>query len=239
MTAFTGPGAGVALLKLAVLVIGLVALAVEAVVIVSSLEDGPERRRNHAVSGHAIVAPPPPAALPETGSFVSSDVRADGTIRVSQWIRSDEAVSKLGLEAYDTPLPTAEPRATDLEIATGKGKVLVSGLVVGTRPQVVDLEKPARVLRMTYSLRGVVDRSGSVTGRALAGVTFLDVGYEPASGPTTVEVTGDRVLNLACADAEAETAPRRPCGAPDSTGWSVTLPEEDRDDRVTAQLELD
>jgi hypothetical protein len=229
-------GARADTLKVAVLAIGLAAVGVEAVVLLSSLRHDSTDPRAGATAASALVAPPP--ALPSRGSFVASNVQGDGTIQVTQWIRSPTAVSRLGLAAYDTPLPTARPRATDLEVTTGDGTVLVSGLVVTTRRQVVDLEKPARVLRMTYSLEGVVDRSGSVTGRALAGVTFLDVDYPSAGGPTTVEVTGGQVLNLACAAAEVETTPRRPCGAPDAVGWSVTLSEKDRDDRVTAQLDL-
>ncbi len=117
------------------------------------------------------------------------------------------------------------------------GAVLATTSSVGSVPRTLALSWPVRAFRLTYELTGVVDRSASLTGRALAGITFLDVDFPHRSGPTEVTVTGWRVLNLGCLAMPTEAVPR-PCGAPDGAGWSVTLPPNERDGNVTAQLDL-
>jgi hypothetical protein len=180
----------------------------------------------------------PPAELPTVGSYVRSDILESGRIEVSQWIRSATPLESIRLAAHDSPLPVDTPQARSLEVVTGDGRVVVSGGVVGTRPQALDLGRPTRLVRLTYELTGVVDRDSSVSGRALAGVTYLDVDYLPESGPARVLVSGPVVLNLSCADRASVTALRRPCGEPRGSGWQVTLDHADRDDRVAAQLDL-
>ena len=125
-----------------------------------------------------------------------------------------------------------------MEITAADGTLVASGLVIRTEPQRVRLDRPTRLLRLTYVLSGVTAQSSSAAGRALAGVVSLDVGYGPESGPTTVSVSGARVLNVACEDRESATRLSRPCGAPAGSGWEVTLPQDQRDDRVSAQVDL-
>jgi hypothetical protein len=209
------------------------ALAVTSVLVVVAM--GGDSGRQSDEPGEA---PVPPAALPLLGSYITSEVRADGTIRVTQWIRSWATFSSLTLSAYDAPLPPGEPVAKDLRAVDDGGRVLVAGAVVGTESRRLEFARPTRFLELTYELQGAVDRSGTVPGRALAAITFLDVDYASAGGSTTVLVTGGSVLNLACAPATAAPSESRPCGAPEGQGWRVTLSADDREDRVTAQLDL-
>ena len=95
-------------------------------------------------------APAPPAELPLLGSYITSEVRADGTINVTQWIRSWATFSSLTLSAYDAPLPPGEPVARDLRAVDSAGRVLVAGAVVGTQPRELDLGRPTRFLELTY-----------------------------------------------------------------------------------------
>lgn len=227
-------------LKAAFLVVALLLIAVEVVLIVrssrSSLSDRSEGSAGGSARRSAEAEPlTPPDRLPDQGSYVASEVRPDGTIAVTQWFRSETPVRRLVVAAPDTPEP-AEARGG--VIVAGDGEVLVADLAVGPERQSLDLGRSAKVLRLTYRLHGVVDRSTPVAGQALAQAVALDVDYDAEEGPTRVFVTGGQILDLGCADRDADVSLRLPCGAPDGPGWMVTLPEADRDDRVSAQLDL-
>jgi hypothetical protein len=221
--------------KLAIGAVVAAVLVVECVVLVDALRDdndpGPPAKA--AAAARSLELPP---VLAASGNFVRSNVRPNGTIRVTQWIRSHTDVDRITLSSYDADPPGGAPVANHLDVVDGGGQVAASDVEVGPDPRVVVFLVPTRVLRLTYTLRGAMDVSGSVPGRALA-VPLLDVDYDGQDGPTTLEVTGVEVLNLACTDPVPSAEPR-PCGEPDETGWRVTLEGSDRDDRVTAQVDL-
>jgi hypothetical protein len=231
----TGSRLGSPWVKLAIVIVVVGILAFEAFVLWGGSDSDHDSSRRQAGRGGPGR---PPAELPAVGAYVRSEVLGSGRIEVLQWIRSATPLTSLLLEAHDAPLPPETAQARHLDVVTGGGRVVVSDGVVGATPTKVDLGGPTKVVRLRYELTGVVDRASSVSGRALAGVTFLDVDYLPEAGPARVLVSGPAVLNLSCADRASETALRRPCGAPRGSGWQVTLAGPDRDDRVAAQLDL-
>jgi hypothetical protein len=216
------------------LVLGLAVVIVAVVGLVRSVPLG-ERAGPPVVV--AWPGPPRPPALSQPGAVVSSEVRASGTIRVIHWIRARAPVSQVVVAVPDRPLPPGPPFARGLRVDEVGGTVLAVSSRVGSRPRALVLSRPARLFRLTYELTGVVDRSASVTGRALAGVTFLHVDFARRTGPTEVTVTGSRVLNVGCVATAADPV-SRPCGAPGGQGWSVTLPIAEPDGQVVAQLDL-
>jgi hypothetical protein len=178
-----------------------------------------------------------PAALPSRGALVVSEVRRDGSIAVTHWVRSDDALGEVSLSA---PAAGGPVRATDGRLVTASGAVLADDLTVGAEPLRVRVPGSATVVRATYVLHGVTDRSGSVDGRLLAEAVALDVDAPAELGPTVVVVAAPdgQVLNLACANARSGVDLLRPCGSPAGSGWRVRLPAASRDDRVTAQVDV-
>jgi hypothetical protein len=212
-------------------------LAVAIVAVVGLVRSVPSGERAESTAPAEWPGSPRPPALSAPGALVSSEVRASGTIRVIHWIRAQAPISQIVVAVPDRPLPPGPPLARRVRVEEAGGTVLAVTSRVGSRPRALALSRPARLFRLTYELTGVVDRSASVTGRALAGVTFLHVDFARRTGPTEVTVTGSRVLNLGCVPTAADPV-SRPCGAPDGQGWSVTLPTAERDGQVIAQLDL-
>jgi hypothetical protein len=224
---------------LAVLVgAGVVILLLECVAIVRSLR-----------SDSAGLFPPSrgvaplaaPAELPAKGALVRSVVEADGSVEVTQWIRSGDSIGEITLSAPEGAADAAV-RATDGRIVAADGTILADHLAVDAAPKRVRFANPTTLVRATYVLRGAVVSSDSVDGRLLARVVALDLDFPAQGGPTVVVVaaggTGGEVRNLACVNARSPVALMRPCGAPDGSRWLVRLPPESRTDRVTAQVDL-
>ncbi|MBZ5738876.1 hypothetical protein [Nocardioides mangrovi] len=181
----------------------------------------------------AVLRDAPP--VPRNGSYVRSGIDADGTIHVTQWIRS-----RRGIHGLTIALPIASsgtsPAASDLRLVDGTGGDQRPVGPVGSSPAVVSFLVPVHVVRLSYVLTGTVTVSPSAPGRALADPVSLEVDPSTgARGPRTVEVTGTHVLNLACGS-EAGTE-LEPCGRPGSDGWSTTLRATEHD-RVVAQLDF-
>ncbi len=220
-------------------VVAIVVLVVELVVIVRSV-----RARDDGLdaAGADRVPPVPPAALPLQGALVRSVVRPDGSIAVTQWLRSADEIDKVTL-SVPTPVGGREtPRAEDVRLVGDDGTVLADHLTVDTASQEVRFAYPTRLVRATYVLGDAVDRSSSVDGRVRALLVALDVDFATRTGPTVVQVSGApagaEVLNLACANARSRVALLRPCGAPSGSGWRVRLPAVSAEDQVTAQIDL-
>jgi hypothetical protein len=180
----------------------------------------------------------PPDALPAEGAFVRSEVRADGSIAVTHWIRAADDIDELTLAA---PAPTdgsGSVRAVDARVVAADGTVQADDLTIDAEIRRVRLKQPTRLLRATYVLRGAVDRSSTVDGRLRALAVSLEVDAAE-TGPAVVLVTGaGEVLNLACANARSGVELLRPCGSPDGAGWRVRLPAERSADRVVAQVDV-
>jgi hypothetical protein len=227
-------------LILAVLVgVGVVVLLLECVAIVRTLvsDDGDGRV---PVTGTAtpLVAPD---ALPAEGVLVRSEVRADGSVKVDQWIRSGDGIGELSFSAPAGVEGADAVRATGGRLVGADGTILADDLSLGAEPRRIRFESPTTMVRATYVLQGAVDRSATVDGRLLARVVALDVDFPAQSGPAVVVVSADdggEVRNLACVNGRSTVALLRPCGAPDGPRWRVRLPAESRTDRVTAQVDL-
>jgi hypothetical protein len=183
--------------------------------------------------GAAAVPQPPPAA-PEVGSYVESRIGANGDVLVRQWIRSPKALSGIRLEVPVVP-GGSKIRATGLSVAADRSAV-AAPKVVGASGRQLHFDKPAKAVYVRYTLHGVVERSPSVPGRALARLTMLHVGYSPRTGPSLVTLLNAKVLSTACAS--TPSAVPRPCGAPEKGAWRVVLHGADRSDAVMAQVNL-
>jgi hypothetical protein len=179
--------------------------------------------------------PEPPVALAPGSSYVESRVTASGALTVRHWIRNKAFVFGVDLTP---PAATAGPG----RVIARSVRVVADGRV-SDGPRVVDSGRArysfagAREVFVTYRMDGALQRSDSSTGRALAWVTSLDVGLEPATSRATRVVVGDRILALACLPPGALAVPE-PCGAPTRGGWEVRLDGAHAEDRVIAQLDL-
>lgn len=176
------------------------------------------------------------SATPSDGSYTRIRVLPSGLLHVDQWIRSRAPLSGLTVSVpLVAGLADGTVRAHHLRVVTG-GAPAVGPETIGTRPEAFSFLGANRV-HLSYVLTGVVQRSSSAQGRALARVTYLDVWYTPQSGNQTTRVVGASVLNLACSKVRPDALPT-PCGKPRSGAWQVKLAGEHRDDRVMAQLDL-
>jgi hypothetical protein len=89
-----------------------------------------------------------------------------------------------------------------------------------------------------YRLSGVLVRSTTRPDRALVRAIWLNAGYEPRGGTTTVSFEGATVLDLVCTDGSAREA-AVPCGRRTESGdWEVQPPSPEDDIRVMAKVEL-
>lgn len=187
-------------------------------------------------SGARSVAPTPPGELPKVGSYVESRIRRDGRIAVTQWVRTRKP-----LRAVDLALPRVRPqgrpvRAVRVRIIAD-GSVVAGPRFVGRAGRHVVLDNPSTTIRVRYTLRGLVDRSTSAGGRAIARATALRVRHGAGRrGPTRIDVVAAKMLSVTCLS--APEAQPRPCGAPRRGRWHVVLRGPRRDDVVQAQVDL-
>ena len=147
------------------------------------------------------------------------------------WIRTDGDSDVVTLAA-----PPADVSVRGLVVAADGEQVSAPDPVPG-EPVRVALDSAPTTVYLDYDLVGAVDRTGTVPGRALASPTFLVADVPGVRGPVRVRLTGQRLLNVSCAARTAPTAPR-PCGRQQGRAWRVELPVADRDDEVSAQLDL-
>lgn len=176
-----------------------------------------------------------PTGLPAVGTYVRSSIADDGTVEVTHWIRSARPIGTVALDAPPAPPGATPVSATHVE-ATAPG-ANVTRVASAAGSQRFDFDVPVRVVRLRYRLTGVLDRSPSLRGRALARLVALDVHYAGRAGPTRVEVVGG-VLAMACAPAGLDDVSARPCGGPGPGHWQVVLAGAERDDRVMTQVDL-
>jgi cellulose synthase (UDP-forming) len=177
--------------------------------------------------------PGPPAEAPSTGSYVQARVTAGGDVRVRQWIQSRKPMASVALELPELPDSSRSVRATDVLVAADR-VVLAEQRPIEASTRRLDLPDPAKLLYVRYTLKGVVERSPSAPGRALAHATALQV--QPSPGPSHLSVRSQDVLTASCA--ADQTSLPRPCGAPSDDGWTVVLRGDQRRDSVVAQVNL-
>ncbi len=180
-----------------------------------------------------------PSTMPTQGSLVVSEVRADGTVAVTQWIRGPEP---LGSVTFSSPATSERVRVTDSQLVAEDGTVLAEGFGAGATSERVPVDGPSRLVRATYVLDGVTEVSSDVPGRLLVQAVALPAVAADDAGPVVVEVAGAEadsvVRNLACSDPGSSVAIQRPCGSPDGSAWRVRLTGGHRDEIVTAQVDL-
>ena len=218
--------------------IGVAVLLLEFIAIARSMRSDDPEEPDPPAAGLPLLAPD---ELPERGALVLSEVRADGSVRVSQWFRSGDGLDELLLTAPQVAGAAGPIRATGGRLVAADGTVIADDLTVGAEPRLVRFADSTTMVRATYVLRGAVERSATVDGRLRAVVVALDVDLSPLSGPTVAVVetqTGGQILGLACGNSRSEVELVRPCGTPDGARWRVRLPPVSREDRVTATVDV-
>jgi hypothetical protein len=218
--------------------VGAVLLVLECVAIVRSVRSDDADSQRPAPADLPLLAP---GDLPERGSLVLSEIRADGSVRVSQWLRDGDGIDALSLAAPVTTGQAGPIRATGGRLVAADGTVIAEGLTIGAEPRLVRFDDSTTMLRATYVLRGAVEQSATETGRLSARVVSLDADLSALSGPTVVVVevqAGGEVQGLACANARSDVELLRPCGTPDGSRWRVRLDPASREDRVAAVVDL-
>lgn len=186
----------------------------------------------------APAVPAPPAAASGAATYIESDVLPNGAIRVRHWIDSPRKVRQLKVRAADPDGLPGTLEARNILIG-GDGEVVARRTDVGTKVQTIRLQQPARALYLSYTLFGAVSSDGTVSGRALARVTALDVDLPQAlTGPTRRLVDGPVVVrNVACLPRGRQES-ARPCGRSVGDGaWQVELTGKRRLDRLIAQVD--
>ncbi|MDF1606004.1 hypothetical protein [Nocardioides sp. YIM 152315] len=210
------------------------ALLVEGVLLVGAVRSGDETGPAE-LRGDGLL---PPSALPSQGMLVVGQIRADGSVEVTQWIRSFDAITGLRLSEWSAP---GAPRPTDLRLVAADGTILADEGSGEVEPRGVRLDRPTSLVRATYVLNGTTDESSTKPGRRLVPAVSVGLESTPQAGPTFVQVrapVGGEVLSLACDDARSPVDLLRPCGQPVGTGWQVRLSADARADRVAALVDL-
>lgn len=218
-------------LRVAVAVVALV-VVVETVLLLARNPSW-DAESGQDVAGVRSRVPGPPAKAFSRGSYVESQVTADGNVTVKQWVQSKTPLKRLDLALPALADTTGTVRATDVLVAADRVVLDRTGTVDATGRR-VDLGGPTAVVYLRYTLRGLVDRSASARRRALAQALALDV--RPLTGPSRVVVVGGNVRSVACT--RSQGAEPRPCGAPTTDGWRVLLRGPRRSSVVQAQVEL-
>jgi hypothetical protein len=179
--------------------------------------------------------PPAPAGAPEEGSFSESRVTANGEVRVQQWVRSSAPMFGLRLATPPGLVGPGPTKVTDLFVASNQS-VLNQPTTLGPLGHRLFFDAPPVLVYVRYTLRGAVDLSPSVPGRALARATALDVLRSPQTGPSQVTVVGDGIRSVACAS--PGTGVLTPCGTEGKGRWTVLLRGAAREAAVVAQVDL-
>lgn len=193
-------------------------------------------------AGASPTALTPTPALRGVGSFTQARVRADGTVRVSQWLQAERPFTSVRLRlpagTGDDPAGTSV-FATELRVVPdGDAPENVNARITGLSPRSFYFA-PSTLVHLTYRLHNAVQISPENPDRAFVRVTALDVRNSFSTGPRTVRVVGGDVLAMGCTTITPSGAPNpRSCGAPRGKGWQVELTDAQTDDVVTAQIDL-
>lgn len=178
---------------------------------------------------------PPPAQAATGGwppagtSRTVTQVRADGTLRVTHRIHTATPIDALDISLPETP-STDPVEATAVEVVADGRAATGPDRVTFTRASYVFDD--ATTILVRYRLDGVVERSGSAQDRGLVTTTALDVS---ATQPEDVRVVRSAsVLSLACASPSTSLTP---CGERvRGDQWTVRLTAGDAGGRVVAAV---
>ncbi len=218
----------------AILLVVLLAAAVAGWVLMRAGTDSATNSQPQEISADAFAGAPVPVRPDSTYTLVT--VTQTGDLEVDQWISSTNFVFGVSLATPTDPLlPPGTVRATGIRVVADDTAVsgpaeLVDGFA--TYPLA-----GARHIHLSYRLSGVLERSDTKPGRALARVTSLDVSFQPRSQRSTVAFVGATLLSLAC-EAEYVDGTPTPCGVRRGDGWKVDLPTDSQGYLVMAQLDL-
>ena len=175
----------------------------------------------------------PPAALPGKGSYVDARVQPGGTVRVTQWVRPPSRLRSVDVKAQARSGPDAA--ASGLRL-TADGRPVAGPSDVGHVIATFQWRRPARMLRLTYTLDHVVSPKRTTARLTVLASTFLAVRYPDRTGPTVVRVSGAGMEGIACAPVLGH-APPAPCGRQvTGAAWQVSLTGADFTHRVLARV---
>lgn len=180
--------------------------------------------------------PESPVPLVSDTEYVETKVLKGGDLLVAHWIRTSLPMNQLSVT-----VPT-RPGLTDQAVGFKHFVVEADGVRTDSPKAVSEVEwagvLPAtRDLYVRYQLTGVLQRSSSAEGRALATMTVLNVGVGHELLAKTQLFRGAQVLTLACLSPGAEAVPR-PCGTLNEEAWTVVSEGEAVEDIVIAQFDL-
>ena len=181
--------------------------------------------------------PESPSELIADTEYIQTEILEDGNLQVTHWIRTSLPMERLDVVVPTRPGVDADmAEVSDLVVAAdGVGVDLADDVV--PRSASVDLAPAATQLYVQYHLSGVLQRSDSAQGRALATTTALDVGVGHEMLRRTQTFPGVQVLTIACLAPGLRSVPR-PCGVLYEDLWTVVSEEESLRDTVIGQFNL-
>ncbi len=178
----------------------------------------------------------PPFALAADSEYVETVVLEDDSLVVTHWISTVLPMDQLALAIPTSP--GLDDQLVDVtELVVAADGVAVDAPSPSGSAEGVGVLPAARQLYVRYQLSGVLQRSTSAAGRALATVTSLDVGVGGSALARTQAFPGAKVLTLACLDGGPRSIPT-PCGSFEEGTWSVRSEPDDAPDTVIAQFDL-
>jgi hypothetical protein len=225
--------------RLAVVIAAVAALVLGAMVVLAMFVGRGDDDPVPPSAQGPVPVPAAPVDLAPRNAIVDARITASGDVVVGHWLRSASTLFGIGL----SPPPSADSAAGSSPVRVRDVQVFANGVQalgperLGKEPEYYPFAAGAKDVFVRYRLEGAVERSGSVAGRALATVTAVAADLTPPLVATTYAVSGGDVLNLACSAPEDGAVPV-PCGKPSGPGWQVRLDKADRDDVVTAQLNM-
>lgn len=172
-----------------------------------------------------------PSAVPPGTEYVRSRLLGSGEIQVDHWIASRRPVRLLVAPPPQGP-DDSDVRAERVRVETSEGTTQGSR-IVETQPRTYFVGG-FRQVHVSYVLTGAVAASRT-PGQVLARPTSLKLDLDGDRLPRVVELVGGRVVSVACGGA---VTGRRSCGQPEGRSWRVRLEPQDRDDVVTARVDL-
>lgn len=218
---------------LAVLVV--VSLLIVTALVLWAVRQGADDPSQAALAG-ARSTTRSPVPLGDGEAYVRTKVLPSGDLLVTHWIESPELVFSVELAA--PPITGTEDVTADQVRVTADGLKAFGPEQIRSGWSAKYAFVGAKSLEIRYRLTGVIQRSSSAPGRALAPMTALDVTFVPASQHVTRAVIAPEVLSLACSR-PASFTPIKPCGTRGPDGeWTAELFGAAVDDQVIAQLTL-
>lgn len=179
-----------------------------------------------------------PAGAPFLGSYISSQVMANGDVVTDQWISLANPVSEIAVSTRPLVAGSNDftPNIKEIRVDLNGRRIKTEVASFDTKTLSLGLPRAARYIHVHYVTTGVaISSAQSPKGRALVLINGLVVGGMPDSASDVVTTNGDQVLSMTCQKANQ---PPVPCGSQNGTTWSVRLSDHPSDIRVIAQVNL-